>query len=71
MHLNANPHANNHLEGKKRICLAEDKAGGIIESMNSVSVEGCTIEKPFWSSNENTVMITQKFLNRLLQYSCM
>lgn len=48
IHLNANLHANNHLEerGKKRerMCLAEDKARRIIESMNRVSVEGYTIK---------------------------
>ena len=51
IHLNANLHANNHLEEREkkerereRMCLAEDKARRIIESMNRVSVEGYTIK---------------------------
>lgn len=47
MHLNANPHASNHVKEEKRVCSTEDKAGRIIASMSRVSVEGFTTKNPF------------------------
>jgi hypothetical protein len=46
-------------EKKKRMCLAEDKAGGKIESKNRVSEEGYTI-KPPPHKDENTLTTAQR-----------